>query len=192
LVSWLRQELKNEKVLNALFYVGQYLPTWRPQDDYRKSYSALKNEGGGVLRDLSHEIDMGIYLFGAFKEFLFYSGKVSSLEIQSDDTFMSLARFKSQTVLNLNMNYLDRIKQRFYVVNTDQDSFKIDFMAKTAVKNDQVLNFNIDGNTSYLEMTKDILFLRAESLCSYDEAIQTVQLFDRVDHDGQQKDWIQL
>ncbi len=40
-----------------------YLPQWRPQTDYRQSYSASATEGG-VLRDLVHEIDYAMWLFG--------------------------------------------------------------------------------------------------------------------------------
>lgn len=41
-----------------------FLPLWRPDRDYRASYSASAHEGG-VLRDLSHEIDYALWLFGA-------------------------------------------------------------------------------------------------------------------------------
>ena len=40
-----------------------FLPDWRPQRPYRDSYSASATEGG-VLRDLSHEIDYGGWVFG--------------------------------------------------------------------------------------------------------------------------------
>jgi len=40
-----------------------YLPDWRPDRDYRASYSARRDEGG-VLRDLIHEIDYAGWLFG--------------------------------------------------------------------------------------------------------------------------------
>jgi predicted dehydrogenase len=40
-----------------------YLPNWRPQRDYRESYSARAAEGG-VLRDLAHELDYAVRLFG--------------------------------------------------------------------------------------------------------------------------------
>lgn len=41
-----------------------YLPEWRPDRPYRESYSARAEEGG-VLRDLIHEIDAALWLFGA-------------------------------------------------------------------------------------------------------------------------------
>jgi len=40
-----------------------WLPDWRPQRDYRESYSARADEGG-VLRDLAHELDYAVRLFG--------------------------------------------------------------------------------------------------------------------------------
>ncbi len=40
-----------------------YLPDWRPERDYRESYSARASEGG-AMRDLIHEIDYAMWLFG--------------------------------------------------------------------------------------------------------------------------------
>lgn len=49
--------------LSAWIYCQSWLPSWRPASDYRASYSARAAEGG-VLRDLVHEIDYGLLLFG--------------------------------------------------------------------------------------------------------------------------------
>ncbi|WP_243063536.1 Gfo/Idh/MocA family protein [Humibacter sp. RRB41] len=40
-----------------------WLPHWRPDRDYRESYSARQGEGG-VLLDLVHEIDYALWTFG--------------------------------------------------------------------------------------------------------------------------------
>ena len=48
-------------------YAGQCLPTWRPESDYKNTYSAKSEKGGGVLRDLSHEIDLCLSLVGLIK-----------------------------------------------------------------------------------------------------------------------------
>ena len=44
-------------VLSVRSSVGQYLPEWRKNTDYRKGVSAQQHLGGGVLLELSHEID---------------------------------------------------------------------------------------------------------------------------------------
>ena len=44
-------------VAHATFHAGQWLPDWRPGQDFSKSYSASAAMGGGVIFDLIHEID---------------------------------------------------------------------------------------------------------------------------------------
>lgn len=51
-------------VLSARISTGSYLPAWRPWKDYRESYSARADQGGGVLLDCIHEIDLALWYFG--------------------------------------------------------------------------------------------------------------------------------
>jgi predicted dehydrogenase len=44
------------KVLSIRSEVGSFLPSWRTGSDYKKSVSASKKLGGGVLLELSHDI----------------------------------------------------------------------------------------------------------------------------------------
>ena len=72
--------------------VGQYLPNWRKKD-YRTSVSSKKELGGGVINELSHDVDI---LYVLFKKIKFYFGinyKISRLKINTEDT--SHAIFKS-------------------------------------------------------------------------------------------------
>ena len=66
-------------------YCGSYLPDWRPGTDYRKSYSAIPELGGGVNIDLIHEIDYVVWLFGQpVKSFGLCTSR-SSLDIRAID-----------------------------------------------------------------------------------------------------------
>ena len=97
---------------------GQYLPDWRPESDYRLGVSARKDLGGGVLLELSHEID---YLRWIFGEVNWVSGKLtteSDLEIDVEDT----ARFKmgfntindlSGLVADVTLDFVRRTPSRF-------------------------------------------------------------------------------
>jgi predicted dehydrogenase len=66
--------------------IGQYLPSWRPGTDYRKSVSARSEFGGGVLLELSHEIDYLRWLFGEVEWVSAIQRKQSRLEIDVEDT----------------------------------------------------------------------------------------------------------
>ena len=44
--------------------VGQYLPDWRPEVDYRTTVTASRSLGGGPLLELSHELDLARALLG--------------------------------------------------------------------------------------------------------------------------------
>ena len=66
--------------------VGQYLPSWRPGMDYRLSVSAKKDLGGGVLLELSHELDYLRWIFGDIEWVCAYTARLSSLQIDVEDT----------------------------------------------------------------------------------------------------------
>ena len=102
----------NEKILSAHAHVGEWLPGWRPGRDYRDSNSAKKSDGGGVLRDLSHEIDYVLWLFGACRQLVAVAGHSSSLEIDSEDQASLLMKMESDSTVYVHLNYLDRPARR--------------------------------------------------------------------------------
>jgi len=51
-------------LLNISSFVGQYLPGWRSNADYRNSVSASETLGGGALLELSHELDLLNWFIG--------------------------------------------------------------------------------------------------------------------------------
>ena len=80
----------SEKIIGNIFSirceVGQYLPQWRPNTDYRDSVSARKSLGGGVLLELSHEIDYLRWLFGDISSVSAHIDKHSDLRIDVEDS----------------------------------------------------------------------------------------------------------
>ena len=69
-----KELLSNKKIYSARAISSSYLPGWRPGVDYRKVYSAHKEQGGGVRIDLIHEWDYLSALFGIPKEVVCLSG----------------------------------------------------------------------------------------------------------------------
>lgn len=72
-------------VISVRAEVGQYLPSWRPDQDYRLGVSANRALGGGALLELSHEIDYLYWLFGMPDAVYAVAGIYSDLEIDVED-----------------------------------------------------------------------------------------------------------
>lgn len=73
-------------VLSVRCEIGQYLPTWRPDTDYRKTVSAQRKLGGGALLELSHEIDYLRWIFGEIEWVKSTLSQQSNLEVDVEDT----------------------------------------------------------------------------------------------------------
>lgn len=99
------QELTLGQIRNVVAYCGQYLPDWHPGEDYRKGVSALILMGGGVINDLSHEIDYLMWFLGMPKSVYCVAKKLSNLEIETEDVASLIFEFEG-TVVTVNLNYL--------------------------------------------------------------------------------------
>ncbi|MBI4423588.1 MAG: Gfo/Idh/MocA family oxidoreductase [Elusimicrobia bacterium] len=104
------------RIVRAHLECGQWLPDWRPAADYRKSYAARRDLGGGVLLDLIHEVDMARWLFGEFERVDAHHGHFSDLEIETDDAACVLLSRRGGPVVSLALDYVARHPIRQYRV----------------------------------------------------------------------------
>jgi predicted dehydrogenase len=107
----LLQENVVGRVLSVRCEVGQYLPSWRPDTDYRQGVSARRELGGGVLLELSHELDYLPWIFGEIEWVKATLGRQSSLEIDVEDTAHLVLGFASaddghQLIGTLNLDFV--------------------------------------------------------------------------------------
>lgn len=147
-VQALRDALGGTSALTVNASVGQHLPDWRPGTDYRLSYSADPARGGGVLRDLSHELDLLIWLFGPPSDVVAMGGRVSSLEITSDDAWSALLRQPGSAMTAVHLDYLHRPGRRQVSINTEDRSLDLDLIAGTLTVNGRTESFSSERNVS--------------------------------------------
>jgi predicted dehydrogenase len=77
----------------AHIQVGEYMPGFHPYEDYRASYAARKDLGGGVILSQVHELDLLYALFGLPESVYSVGGRLSSLEIDVEDVASTILRF---------------------------------------------------------------------------------------------------
>jgi predicted dehydrogenase len=116
------------KVCLVRVSVGQYLPDWHPQDDYRLGYSANRRLGGGVVLDLIHEIDLVCSWFGKPYDVKAAAGTVSSLAIDTEDTAAIVCRFAGGVIGSIQLDYVQRIPGRAGTIIGDAATLTYDLM----------------------------------------------------------------
>ena len=77
--------LDHSKILHVSVDCGSYLPDWRKNKNYKKSVSSKKSLGGGVLLELSHEIDFINWFFGDLHSVTSHVSNSKNLDIDVED-----------------------------------------------------------------------------------------------------------
>jgi len=181
-ISWLKEKMVEQKPLCVNIICGQYLPYWRPDSDYRKSYSASRELGGGVLRDLSHELDYLMWIWGKIVTIDSINDKISELEIDSDDIFTAVGRTEHGTIFNITIDYLNRKGIRKIIVNCDDATFDADVIRGDVIisgEHESLMKLSYERDDMYKEMHTAFISGDYENLCSYDEAIEIMKIIDK-------------
>lgn len=84
-------------ILSAHFEWGTYLPSHHPYEDYRYGYAARNDLGGGVVLGLIHELDIIYSLWGEPSNIHAVGGKLSSLDMDVEDTVSILMKYNYDT-----------------------------------------------------------------------------------------------
>ena len=192
LIRRLKEFVAGLRVISVNAYVGQYLPNWRPTADYRKSYSASRNEGGGVLRDLSHELDYLTWLFGDWKSMATLGGHFSALEIESDDLFVLLANTSRCAAMTVQMSYLDRSAIRRVIVNTTDHTIEINLIDGNIYIDGEVEKIPVEHDFSYFSMHQTYLYGDPGELCSVEEGLGVLKIIDRAELANRTSTWVSI
>jgi predicted dehydrogenase len=184
LLQYLKSSLVNRRVLAITIYTGQYLPSWRPTTDYKKSYSASRTEGGGVLLDLSHELDYVQWFCGRLIHLRAINRKISRLEIDSDDVMTMIGETSSGAIATITLDYLSAIPQRRIVVHTDTGTKIVDlvngiFEEKEYGSERKVEVKNVDRNYTYREMHKNMATDNPK-VCKFEEGLSVMKTIEMI------------
>lgn len=119
-----------------------FLPDWHPQTDYRQSYSAKKELGGGVLLDLSHEIDYALWFFGPVKKVSAGLQMAPELEIETEAIADLNLEFISGVKAEIHLSYASRQPERFCEIKTkDGKILRWDFQPNNEMYVEEMKHF---------------------------------------------------
>jgi len=190
LLAELRRLLAEEQVVAAQVYAGQYLPDWRPGRDYRQTSSATRGAGGGVLRDLSHELDYMSWLFGPCRQVAALTSRSGALDIDAEDTAALLLAFERGPVATLNLNYLDRPGAREIVIGTARHTFRADLVKGSLCIDGVERLFPTERDDTYLAQHRSALGNQRETLCTAEEGAAVLALVAAAEEAAARGQWV--
>lgn len=179
-IQYLKENIDFNQVYSMRCISSSYLPDWRPGTDYRNTYSAKKELGGGVSIDLIHEWDYICYLVGQPQKVHSFIGRKSNLEIDSDDLAVYIAEYPDKYV-ELHLDYLGRKTIRKIELFTKDDSIEADLLEQKIVyrKENRIIDLNEDRD-SYQKKELLHFFEMVDGKCTNDNTIeracQTLQI----------------
>ncbi len=169
-IEALRVALGAQRPLSVSLHVGQDLDRWRPDRPTSLSYSAHASQGGGVLRDLSHELDLVDHLFGPVVSVSAAGGRLGPEKtVDSDDCWTALAQTATGPAVALSLNYYDQPPRRVMHITTTGPSLTLDLIAGTLAIGERSLHLPCPAAQHTTGLWQDLLVhwqTGAPSLCA--------------------------
>jgi predicted dehydrogenase len=176
------------KVYFARFMISAHLADWHPWEDYRDFFMSSEDLGGGALLDESHWIDQMVWLFGMPTQVIGRIGKVSDLDITSDDSADILATYGHELTVSLHLDIYGRPHEKTIqiigsegVLNWSEDSNSVKI---TKVNGDPtVTEFSEDRNFMFFEVAQEFgKIMRGElsPTCTLSDGIAVLNVIDAI------------
>lgn len=178
-------------ILAIKIEVGQFLPLWRKNIDYRNYVSSQKRLGGGALLELSHEVDYMRWIFGEPISIVSNMQKLSSLEIDVEDYVTAEFILKidgKNTMCSLHLDFLQHKKVRYCKVIFENSTLHVDLINNTIeMFSKEKLLFTIneesDQDYTYIEEINHFINFLGEDLpspISIEDGIKTQNLIQSI------------
>lgn len=175
------------RVLSAHVEFGEYLPSWHPWEDYRRGYAARADLGGGVVLTQCHALDYLPWLIGPVVSVTAFTGKLSDLDIDVEDSAEICCRFGQGALASVHLDYTRRPPLHRLDIAGTKAVFSADLLRGTASillpddSHPEALPApsGWERNEMYLALMRhfvEVVNARAEPACSLTEGIAVQRL----------------
>lgn len=154
------------KVISASVDSGEYLPDWHSWEDYRGTYPARRDLGGGVVMTQSHDLDYLYWFFGMPKRVSAFGGTRTGLAVDTDDLIKGVLEYPNGVIASLHMDFYQRPPRKIFeimgtkgMLRWNYHEKKLEFTPHTKEEQPQLWN-DQDGferNVMFLDQTRHFI-----------------------------------
>jgi predicted dehydrogenase len=181
--------MRGRQAITVSAYVGQDIRDWRPGRDHRATASATKEAGGGVLRDLSHELDYLLWLFGPWHRVAALGGASGARQLEVDDHISLLLEMRGSQAVQVHMDYLDRPGIRKIRINLEDETIEADVAGGRLTINGEVHEYPGERDQSYKAMHLAAI-KGLDPICSLPEGLAVMDLIEASERALHSQSWI--
>ena len=113
--NWLEEGAIGE-VVSARAAWGEYLPDWHPGEDYRTSYAARRELGGGVILTLCHPFDYLRWFLGDVDSVSATATRSGQLDLDVEDVAHVTLHFYSGALATVSLDYTERPHRHTFTI----------------------------------------------------------------------------
>lgn len=205
-LAQIRELIREERIgrpYSFRVHWGEYLPSWHPWEDYRQSYAARADLGGGVVNTLCHPLDYVRWLFGEVLSVSALTQYVSDLELDVEDLAEIILDFGIGCIGSVHLDYFQRPASHWMTINFENGQLHWDNETGVAkvysVEDDRWALIEppqgFERNDLFLvEMHHFIALLmgQVESRCSLEEGVRSLALTEAVHKSARQERFIRV
>lgn len=150
------------KILHVRIECGSYLPDWRPEQDYRNTVSSSMKLGGGVLFELSHELDYISWFFGKIKSIQANLHNSGTLDIDVEDCADLIITNENDVPISAHLDFSSRYPKRVCIVQSVRGELTWDVIKRTVTWNPkegdtQLNSFDVERDLVYKKQLEHFL-----------------------------------
>ena len=182
---------------------GEFLPNWHPWEDYRNSYAARKDLGGGVVNTLSHPLDYARWLFGEVQSLTAITGQVSNLAVNVEDIAEIILHFEGGTLGSLHLDYYQQPPSHWIEITCENGLIHWDNETGSATihrvgdKLSEKINppLNFTRNDLFLAEMQHFIQLiqgKGKSRCDLVDGIKALAITEAIHEAAESRAWVRL
>ena len=163
------------------------MPDWHPWEDYKQSYSARADLGGGVTLTLSRPFDYLPWLIGPVASLSAMLGQNRVLDIEVDEQSQTLLQFASGALGTVQLDYLQKPAAHWVEIQCERGNLVCDFhtnyFKQYVNAEDKLHEFppepDFDRNQLFLAQTRhfiEVVSGQAEPNCTLEDGIHALEI----------------